>query len=424
MLTEKVKVLIASVMAVVITVGIARFAYTPMIPEMMSGAGMNNALAGMLATANYAGYFSGALLISFIRSSGLKIWLYKAGLLGAVLTTGLMGCTSQEWLWYLLRFLSGLSSSAGVLIGAGLLMSWLLRQGHKPELGIFFSGLGIGIVMTALLAEMIRLRFSWDQQWMIYGFSALILLLPVWWWSPDYRRCLPASAAAPTSEARRISPFMLLLQLAYFCAGVGYVVTATFLVAIAEASPLLEGRGWLIWLVTGIAAAPACWLWDLLVRRRGDWLALLLAYLLNAASVLLLLMTTGLAGVLLSAIIYGVSFIGIVSMTLAMVGRLYPENPSRPMGRLTFGYGIAQMLAPMIVGYLAQSEGSYQSGLLITLAVIIVGAVLLAGAWYVQQQSMEPDDTAQSFVDVLGDEGRCGHPVATRRDSASGTEFS
>jgi hypothetical protein len=94
------------------------------------------------------------------------------------------------------------------------------------------------------------------------------------------------------------------------------------------------------------------------------------------------------------------------------------------MGRLTFGYGIAQMLAPMIVGYLAQSEGSYQSGLLITLAVIIVGAVLLAGAWYVQQQSMEPDDTAQSFVDVLGDEGRCGHPVATRRDSASGTEFS
>ncbi len=424
MLTEKVRVLIASVTAVVITVGIARFAYTPMIPEMMSGAGLNNALAGMLATANYAGYLSGALMISFIRSSGLKIWLYKAGLLGAVLTTGLMGCTSQEWLWYLLRFLAGLSSSAGVLIGAGLLMSWLLRQGHKPELGIFFSGLGIGIVLTALLAEMIRLRFSWDQQWAIYGFAALVLLLPVWWWSPDYRRGLPAMAAVPTSGARRISPFMLLLQLAYFCAGVGYVVTATFLVAIAEASPLLVGRGWLIWLVTGMAAAPACWLWDLLVRRQGDWLALLLAYLFNAVSVLLLLVTTGLAGVMLSAIIYGASFIGIVSMTLAMVGRLYPDNPSRPMGRLTFGYGIAQMLAPMAVGYLAQSEGNYQNGLLITLAVISAGAVLLAGAWSLQRQGMASAGTGQTPVELSANEQSCGSPVATRADSASGTEFS
>ncbi|GAA0786572.1 YbfB/YjiJ family MFS transporter [Marinobacterium sediminicola] len=424
MLTEKVRVLIASVAAVVITVGIARFAYTPMLPEMMSGAGLNNALAGMLATANYAGYLSGALLISFIRSSAVKIWLYKAGLLGAVLTTGLMGYSSEEWVWYVLRFLSGLSSSAGVLIGAGLLMSWLLRQGHKPELGIFFSGLGIGIVLTALLAESIRVHFSWDQQWAIYGFAALILLLPVWWWSPDYSRCLPTMAATPVSNGRKDSSFMLLLQLSYFCAGVGYVVTATFLVAIAEASPLLAGRGWLIWLMTGIAAAPACWLWDLLVRRQGDWLALLLAYLLNAVSVLLLLLLSGLAGVMLSAVIYGASFIGIVSMTLAMVGRLYPENPSRPMGRLTFGYGIAQVLAPMMVGYLAQSEGNYQSGLLFTLAVISAGAVLLAGAWSIQRQGMESAGTGQVTVSVSENAEQSGLPVATRTDVKSGAEFS
>lgn len=385
MLTEKVRVLIASVSAVVITVGIARFAYTPMIPEMMAGAGMNNTLAGLLATANYAGYLSGALLISFLQASGLKIRLYQLGLLGAVLTTGMMGYTEQTWAWYLLRFVSGLCSSAGVLIGAGLLMSWLLLQGHKPELGIFFSGLGIGIVLTAILAELIRSRFSWDQQWVLYAGAACVLLLPVWRWSPDYR--LSVSSAVPkTQGSSSLSLFMLLLQLAYFCAGVGYVVTATFLVAIAEASPLLTGQGWMIWLVAGLAAAPGCWLWDLMVRRQGDWLALLLAYLLNALSVLLLLLMDGLAGVLLSAVIYGASFIGIVSMTLAMVGRLYPDNPSRPMGRLTFGYGIAQMLAPMIVGYLAESQGHYHSGLLITLAVISIGCVLLIGAWHVQRQ--------------------------------------
>lgn len=380
MLSEKNRVLIASVAAVIITVGIARFAYTPMIPEMISAGVLSQSLAGLLATANYAGYLSGAFLIAMIQSSALKIRLYQLGLLGAVLTTGLMGFSSNEWLWYLLRYLAGLSSSAGVLIGAGLLMSWLLRQGHKPELGIFFSGLGIGIVITAILAELIRAHFSWNQQWLIYAAAALVLLLPVWRWSPDYRRSLPTRVTAATEGVSERSRFMLLLQLSYFCAGVGYVVTATFLVAIAEASPLLSGRGWLIWLVAGISAAPACWLWDLLVRRQGDWQALLWAYLLNAFSVLLLMTMSGLTGVMLSAITYGASFIGIVSMTLSMVGRLYPDNPSRPMSRLTFSYGIAQMLAPAMVGYMAESDGDYISSLMLTLMVMGAGILLLQWA--------------------------------------------
>lgn len=375
--SEKVRVLVASVAAVIITVGIARFAYTPMIPEMMGAGVLSQSLAGLLATANYAGYLSGAFLIAMIHSSVLKIRLYQLGLLGAVLTTGLMGCTSNEWLWYLLRYLAGLSSSAGVLIGAGLLMSWLLKQGHKPELGIFFSGLGIGIVITAILAESIKMHFSWDQQWLIYALAALVLLLPIWRWSPDYQRSLPTRVTVATEGVPERSHFMLLLQLSYFCAGVGYVVTATFLVAIAEASPLLSGKGWLIWLVAGIAAAPACWLWDLLVRRQGDWTALSCAYLLNAFSVLLLLTMSGMAGVMLSAITYGASFIGIVSMTLSMVGRLYPDNPSRPMSRLTFSYGIAQMLAPAVIGYLAENDGDYISGLMLTLIVMAAGILLL-----------------------------------------------
>lgn len=401
MLAEKTRVLIASVAAVIITVGIARFAYTPMIPEMMTAGVLSQSLAGLLATANYAGYLSGAFLIAMIHSSALRIRLYQLGLLGAVATTALMGCTSNEWLWYLLRYLSGLSSAAVILIGAGLLMSWLLKRGHKPELGIFFSGLGLGIVLTAILAQLIKTHLSWEQQWLAYGAAALVMLLPVWRWSPDYRRTLPAQASAALRDHSPGNAFMRLLQLAYFCAGVGYVVTATFLVAIAEASPLLTGRGWMIWLVAGVAAAPACWFWDRLVRRQGDWTALLLAYLLNGLSVLLLMLLSGLPGILLSAIIYGVSFIGIVSMTLSMVGRLYPDNPSRPMSRLTFSYGIAQMLAPAVVGYLAESEGDYTSGLTLTLVVMGAGTLLLQMARRARLRAVHaPSVAAQSLSDA------------------------
>ncbi|MFO8142629.1 MAG: YbfB/YjiJ family MFS transporter [Marinobacter sp.] len=382
---ETIKVLAASVIAVVVMVGIARFSYTPMIPEMVDALGLSTSLVGMLATVNYAGYLTGALLITRISDLGLKVRLYQLGLVVAVVSTVLMGYTTNVWLWSILRFISGLSTSAGMLLGAGLLMGWLIKNNQKSELGVFFSGIGLGIVLTAVVAELIKDAFTWDTQWVIYGLVALVLLVPVWRWMPDYRACaLPQTTSKAAREGR--SRFIRILQLAYFCAGVGYVVTATFLVAITESMPQLEGNGWLIWLVVGLAATPACWLWDVFSRLWGQWLALYLAYTLNSVSILMLIVNAEMVSVILSAVIYGASFIGIVSMMLAMVGRVFPENPSRPMSRLTFSYGIAQVLAPAVVGYLADVEGNYTNGLWLTLVVMALGVVVLHLARRMEQR--------------------------------------
>lgn len=383
---ETIKVLAGSVIAIVVMVGIARFSYTPMIPEMVEALGLSQSVIGLLATVNYAGYLTGAILITRISDLDLKVRLYQLGLVVAVVSTVLMGYTTNVWLWSVLRFISGLSTSAGMLLGAGLLMSWLIKNNEKSELGVFFSGIGLGIVLTAVLAELIKIPFTWDQQWVIYGLAGLVLLIPAWRWMPDYRACaLPRTGVADGSGER--SRFIMILQLAYFCAGVGYVVTATFLVAIAESMPELSGRGWLIWLIAGLAATPACWLWDVFSRRWGQWTALYLAYALNSISILMLITEPSLISVMLSAVIYGASFIGIVSMMLAMVGRVFPENPSRPMSRLTFSYGIAQMLAPAVVGYLADVEGNYTTGLWLTLLVMAFGVFVIHLARRVEIQS-------------------------------------
>ncbi|MFL0807927.1 MAG: YbfB/YjiJ family MFS transporter [Oceanobacter sp.] len=388
---EKIRVLLSSVLGMMVTVGIARFAYTPMIPEMTQGIGLSESVAGYLASANYAGYLIGALLISRLQNIRLKVMLYQLGLAGAVITTVAMAYTTQEWLWYVLRFLAGLSSAAGVLLGAGLLMLWLLRHQQKPELGVFFSGLGLGIALTALISEVISTRFTWDEQWQIYAAAGLFLLIPVRLWMPDFHTSAMTAKSA-SAPVRRHPQFMLTLQMAYFCAGAGYVVSATFLVAIARSTPSLADSSNGLWLVVGLSAALGCWLWDLYVRRVGDWPALLLAYVLNGLSVLMLLIGDDFWLVMLSAIIYGASFIGIVSMMLALVGRLYPANPSRPMSHLTFSYGLAQMIAPAITGYLAEQQGDYQQGLLLTAVVMGVGTVLLLMAMRLQQKTAREAD--------------------------------
>jgi len=380
--SEQSKIQLACVTGGIITVGIARFAYTPMLPEMSEDIGLTETIAGFLAAANYAGYLCGALLISFMHNIQLKIRLYRYGLMAAVATTLLMAATTNEWLWYLLRFVSGLSSAAGVLLGGGLLMHWLRHNQAKAELGIFFSSLGIGIVLTAITAQLIKIEYTWDQQWLIYGLLALILVIPVFFWFPDFAKSTVGTLHTEHKETQQLpsKQFFLTLQSAYFCAGFGYVVTATFLIAIVELLPNMEGLGWVVWLLVGIAAAPGCWLWDIYVRKVGLWSSLFQAYILNMVSTGLLLIDPSSTVIFISAVLYGCSFIGIVSMTLSMVGRLYPDNASRSMSHLTFSYGLAQVIAPAMVGIIAEKSESFTDGLIITVIVMLIGIGLLTRA--------------------------------------------
>lgn len=381
-LSEQSKIQLICVTGGVITVGIARFAYTPMLPEMTEDINLTETVAGFLAAANYAGYLCGALLISFIHNFKLKIKLYRYGLMAAVVTTFCMAVTTNEWLWYLFRYVSGLSSAAGILLGGGLLMHWLRQNQAKAELGIFFSSLGIGIVLTAITAQLIKIEYTWDQQWLIYGLLALLLIIPVLFFFPDFDK---STVGTQHKECKGTQPlpskqFFLTLQSAYFCAGFGYVVTATFLITIVELLPGMKGLGWIVWLLVGVAAAPGCWLWDIYVRKVGLWPSLFQAYILNMMSTALLLIDPSITVVYISAVLYGYSFIGIVSMTLAMVGRLYPENSSRSMSHLTFSYGLAQVIAPAMVGIIAEKSDSFTDGLIITVIVMLVGITLLMRA--------------------------------------------
>jgi MFS family permease len=159
---ERYRVIFAGVCALILTVGLARFAYTPMLPIMRSEAGLSYLAGGWLATFNYLGYIAGALVAATISDLGRKYQLYRIGLVVAVVSTGAMGLTQDATLWAVLRFVSGLSSTAGLLLASGLVLNWLIRQGHRPELGLHFTGLGLGIVVSGLAVAAMVGRLSWD----------------------------------------------------------------------------------------------------------------------------------------------------------------------------------------------------------------------------------------------------------------------
>ncbi|WP_374327261.1 YbfB/YjiJ family MFS transporter [Azonexus sp.] len=374
---QRLKVLGAGIFSLLLALGVARFAYTPLLPLMQQQAGLGVADAGWLAAINYGGYLSGALLASLISDLVLKDRLFRLGMLLAVASTALMGLTTEPWLWAVSRFVAGLSSAAAMLFGTGLILNWLIRHNHRSELGIHFAGIGLGIAGCAAAVALMQQWLDWRQQWFALTALGALLAVPALRWLP------PPDTSGVTRSGEKLednppSPlFLRLFMAAYFCAGVGYVVSATFIVAIVDRLPGLAGSGTLVFLALGLAAAPACIVWDFVARRTGELNALILAALLQIVGILLPL-AGGLLPALAGAMLFGGTFIGMVSLVLTMAGRYYPTRPAKMMGKMTLSYGLAQILGPALTGWLAAGRaGDYAVGLYLAAAVMLAGSALL-----------------------------------------------
>ncbi|MEJ1377600.1 MAG: YbfB/YjiJ family MFS transporter [Candidatus Sedimenticola sp. (ex Thyasira tokunagai)] len=374
---ERLRVLSAGILSLILTMGIARFAYTPILPLMQQQAGLGLDQGGWLAAVNYMGYLSGALIASLISDLVLKDRLYRAGLVVAVLSTIGMGLTTDIYIWALMRYLAGLTSAAGLLLGSGLILNWLIRHNHRSELGIHFSGIGLGIAFCALAVELMSSWLDWREQWALFSLAGIVLLIPAWRWLPPP----DTSGLTRSGETMQDRPpsrlFMQLFMAAYFCAGIGYVISTTFIVAIVDQLPGLEGKGAMVFLMMGVGAAPACIIWDLIARRIGELRALVLASGLQILGILLPVLDNSLWASVAGSFLFGVTFVGVVSLVLTMAGRYFPTRPAKMMGKMTLSYGVAQIIGPAITGWLSRSSGSYVEGLYMAAGFMVIGTLLM-----------------------------------------------
>lgn len=373
---QRMKVLFAGVFSLILAMGIARFAYTPLLPLMHEQAGLGLAQAGWLAAINYTGYLCGALLASVISDVVVKDRLYRIGMVAAVVSTIMMGMTKNFDLWLISRFIAGLSTAAALMLGSGLILNWLIRHNHQSELGIHFSGIGLGIVLCSAAVMLMNPSLSWNEQWFVFSTIGVVLLIPALNWLPPPDSAIITKSGKIMLDCPPSPAFLKVFMAAYFCAGFGYVVTATFIVAIVNLLPGLKGKGNMAFLVIGLAAAPSCIVWDLIARRIGELRALVIASFLQIIGILLPVIGGGLLSTMAGAFLFGGTCMGSVSLVLTMAGRYYPTKPAKMMGKMTIAYGIAQIIGPATTALIAANFGSYAVGLYIAAGIMTIGSLL------------------------------------------------
>jgi len=372
------RIALAGLIALSTAMGIGRFAFTPLLPMMLHDQTIDLNSGGWLATANYLGYFLGAMLCAFWR--GLPpTRTIRAGLIATILLTLGMGLLHAPAIWLLLRLLSGIASALVFVYSSGWCLQ-RLAQLQLPALGgIIYCGPGIGIMLTGLSSSaMVAGAWHADSGWIAFGLLAAVLTVFVWrTFSGDLDLRAGAHAKTTSTEPAAIRQEVRWQVLAYGMAGFGYIITATFLPVIARQA-LPPGSAWpdFFWPLFGLCVALGALGATRIPVHVDQRLLLAISYVMQATGVLGSAIFPNEAGFALGSILLGLPFTAITLFAMREARRLRSDHAAGLMGLMTASYGIGQIAGPPLATRLVHATGSFTPSLCIAAATLLAGAAL------------------------------------------------
>lgn len=365
---------LCGLLALALAMGVGRFGYTALLPQMRDEGWVDLSGGGVLAAANYLGYLVGALWAAFSRAADGRRRL-AWGLLTSVASTFAMGLDLGLGAWCGVRFVAGWASAAVYVYATGLVLRRLAACDAAGWTALHYMGVGTGIALSAVVAMGVQEHGSALQGWWILG--ALATLAALFAAAGLLRLEIPhppvsASGSAPVP----VAPPLGWLAAAYGLAGFGYIVNATFLPVILRSQSGTSQAGLQGWLLVGLAALPATLLWVRLSFRWGVYPALITATLVQAVGVALPVLAEGHGAALVGAALLGGTFMGIAGLAQWLAKVPDPHATARRIGLITACYGVGQIAGPLLVAWWGR-DGGLRLPVLAAAAALLLSAVLL-----------------------------------------------
>jgi predicted MFS family arabinose efflux permease len=372
---------LGGMLALAAGMGIGRFVYTPILPDMAAALGLSSAAAGLLASANFLGYLAGALLVALPHLGRGRRWWFLGGLAASAASTAAMAMTEAMPAFLLLRFIGGVASAFVLVLGSALVLDRLATLQTPSRAALHFAGVGVGIAVSALLVDALHAGDAgWQTLWWASG-AVSSLTIPVVAWLVSET----APAAVPRSAGQRHPPLprgLAALTLCHGLFGFGYVVTATFLVAVVRGTLHSAGLEAAVWLVVGLSAAPSTALWGWIGNRSGALRAYSFACLLEALGVAAGGIWPTAVGVSLAALLLGGTFMGITALGFAAARALGPHQQHRCFAIITAGFGLGQIIGPSVAGVLMDRTHGFAAPSLLAAGAVTMAAAITFWASY------------------------------------------
>jgi MFS family permease len=370
---------LAGTIAMAAAMGFGRFSYTPILPGMMSGVPLSAADAGFIASANFFGYLAGAVLSAYGWAAGRERKVALSSLLATAILLAAMAATESVTAFAVIRFLAGVASAFAMVFTSSIVLSHGAAAGNDHVQAAHFGGPGAGIAASSVMVMLIGLVFhegpgGWRADWIGGAIFCAVSFVAVAWLLPAG----PARSATSGKEPPLVWKRPLVLATAsYGLFGFGYVITATFLVAIARMAAVGQTVEFLCWFIAGLTSAVALFAWKPFVGRLGLGGVYLAALAVEAVGVLATVLLPHSVAPLVGGALFGATFLAITAYGLQIGRKLSPASPRRVLAMMTAAFGVGQIVGPVVAGWIAERTGSFTLPTFMAAAALVVCMALV-----------------------------------------------
>ena len=366
-------------LAPTVGLGIGRFAYALVLPDMRDSLQWSYSAAGFMNTINAAGYLVGALFVSqLIKRFGLAASI-RWGTLAGVLSLVLCAVSGNFFVLSFARLLAGVGAAAG-FVGGGALAATIAQS--RPEranflLSLFYAGPGFGILASGLIAPYVLQNFgagSWWIVWWALTLLSVVMIIPLL-----LVEIGPGAAIDNAAPAKFAIRPVLIYLIGYFLFGAGYIAYMTFMIAYVRDGGGGAAAQSTFWSLIGVSAFVTPWVWRRVLALDRGGLSTTIILGVNALGAALPIFGHSPLLLAISALVFGVAFFAVVGSTTAFVRFNYPPAGwATGIAAMTISFGIGQTLGPIVVGAITDAVGSLSFALNVSAAMLAAGAILSA----------------------------------------------
>jgi predicted MFS family arabinose efflux permease len=362
--------------ASLVGIGMARFAYTPLLPAIIGSGWFSAASAVYLGAANLTGYLIGTLLAGPAATRVNARLLLRGAMLAASIS--FFACAwPVGFAWFFAwRLGSGIAGGIVMVLTATTILPQVAPARRGLVAGAIFMGVGFGVAASGTLVPLL-LGQGLQQAWLGLGVAALALTLIGWNGWPTPGRVPPRSSAKLQGGEKRQ---LLVLYAGYGLNAFGLVPHMVFLVDYV-ARGLGQGMaiGASYWVLFGLGAVIGPLVTGHVADRIGFRAALRLAYLVEVAIVVLPSLNNGWVALMVSSFFAGAFTPGVIPLALGRtheVLRHHPAAQKRAWGTATTSFAVMQAAGAYGLSFIfARTGGNY--ALLFELAAGALGLALI-----------------------------------------------
>ncbi|WP_419771081.1 MAG: MFS transporter [Candidatus Marinarcus sp.] len=350
------KILLCSVLILFSSLGLGRFAFGMILPNMQESLLLTTTQIGFIGTANFIGYFIGILFTSNLYNRFETYKLIPTALFfqgGSILAISFSNSYISASVFYTISGFFAAISTISIMV----YISHIIPENQKGKaLGIVTMGNGFGIIVSGLLVPLIHaiyIETSWRISWALFALTIVIISVYVQNSLKIHDTQQKHSYNKNIKEIIKTFKFWKVAIL-YLIFGITYVVYVTFFVTASiekfQVSTYQSGLFWTILGLTSLASGPV---FGTLSDKMGGYKSLILIYLLQTVSMLILVFHLPMYTLYFSAFIFGLSAWAIPSIIALLSSQEFDKTRTAQVFSLvTLIFAVGQAIAPVGAGFI------------------------------------------------------------------------